>query len=166
MVTRARTSPHIMSSPPTVSTEIVTDEIQAKIDAAFPPHIDTVYVVHAGEYRSKENTSEQMLARPVCTRIVKADADEIATYLNEAHDRDAMVRWAASICFDKLRGGSAQLEAAVADPEVRALWDKECDKRFKGKCPPIFTVAELKLVDDEQKATLNEMLAENSSSAS
>ncbi len=117
------------------------------MDAALPPDVDTVYVVHCGTYASKDG-SEGGLANPVTCRLTQADADDVAQVLNDATDGVVMLRWAASVCFPKSVGNASDLMAAVDDADIQAQWEEVSGGRRK----PMYSVTACKLSDKHQAA--------------
>lgn len=130
----------------------MSDSTKDKINEVFPPEITEVFVVHMGG--SRDENGNEVITRPVCTRLTHEDAQEVAQVLNEIHLPLLMTHRAASHYFKKCKGGAEELKQVVTNPDVIAEWN-EFIKRHPISC---YTVSHLKLSNEEDVKTFNEEL--------
>ena len=131
---------------------VISKEDQEAIDKTFPNDLEEVFVVHAGTFQN--GSGEGGIARPVCTRIRKEDAESIAEMLNEANEGVMYLKWAASMCFPAIDGGRDELLEATMTEDVRDSWEEIAGPNRK----PLYTVAHLKFAKDDEKKTFNDEL--------
>jgi hypothetical protein len=119
--------------------------------------IKTIYVVHSGTIVDK-TTGNTRLNRPVCSRLTLADAQSVASELNAAQEGALFMTWAASKCFPLLKGDGAELQAALADADVMAEWERY----FSPLRREIYTVRTVEIAtEEEQRQLAAELLAES-----
>lgn len=129
--------------------------MQEEINKVFPPEISEVYVVHAGTFKDPK-TGEQGIARQVCTRFTMEEAQGIADMLNEAQEGVMYLKYVAQGGFQDCRGGREDLERRAEHEDMRVGWERLIAPHRK----PIYTVAHLKLQNEEDVKELNKVIQE------
>ena len=127
---------------------------RAAIDEAFPPYIDSVYVVYTGTFASADG-KQQGLAGQVCSRIKEDDARGIADMLNEATEGVMYLKFVASNFFPKASGNRDELEQAANNDDVRAAWEKLIAPHRR----EVYRVAHLKIKNEDDIERFNDELA-------
>lgn len=116
----------------------------------------TVFVVHCGTLSDKNGGKDAVngLAEPVCTRMTKKDAEEVADALNKAQEQVFYLKYCASNFFPMASGGKTELMDMAETVDAKTKWEKI----FSPHRRKLYTVAELQIVEEEDAETLKKEL--------